>query len=246
VKGYGDASYGDSFDETFEATHSRLLPDPTPMVDMLARYAGGSGPALELGVGTGRVARPLAERGVEVDGIEISPVLAEQLRQSTKGLPVEVFLGSFGDVPPPRSYRLIYCVWNTFFYLTTKEEQIKALGPIAGALDPGGVCVMEAYVPDPRRFSRGQEMKVIELAADSVTLQFALHDPDTQIIESQRVALGRDGIRFHPTVNRYVSPDQLEEMAAEVGLRLRNRWAGWNEEPFTEDSTRHVSVFEVA
>jgi SAM-dependent methyltransferase len=244
MRGYGLASYGDSYDDTFEERISRLWPDPTPMVKALARYAGGTGPALELGVGSGRIARPLAALGVETDGIEVSPVLAEQLRRSADGLPLQVIVGDFGDMTLPRKYRMIYAVLNSVLYLTTREKQVRALDRIVRALDDGGVFVMESFTPDPQRFTRGQEMKIVELAADEVTLQFSLHYPDTQIIEAVRVYMRPEGLRFTPTVMRYVSMEQLDEMAAEVGLRLRGRFAGWNEEPFTGDSRRHVSVFE--
>jgi SAM-dependent methyltransferase len=245
MKGYVSDSYGNSFDDAYEAIHSGLLPDPAPMVSELARHAG-AGPALELGVGTGRVARPLAALGVEVDGIEVSAKMIEQLRRSADGLPLTVLAGDFGEMKPPRSYRLIYCVWSTFFYLTTRDAQSRALDRVARALDADGVFVLEVYTPDPGRFRHGQEAKVIDLAAGSVTLQFSLHDPDRQIIETQRVIMGGDGIQLHPVINRYAPPGELDEMAAEAGLRLRDRWADWSHAPFTEHSRSHVSVYEQA
>lgn len=244
MKGYASTSYGDSY-STYETTHSNLYPDPKPMLEVLARYAE-AGPALELGIGSGRIARPLAERGIEVDGVEVSEKMIEQLIDSSAGLPIRALRGSFADIEPPRSYRLVYCVVSTFFCLATKNEQEGAFATIARALDSDGVCILETYTPDPARFERGQEVKIVELTVDSVTLQLTLHHPESQVVESQRL-VARDGrIQLHPVVTRYASPEELDEMAGKVGLRLRERWADWNRAPFTEGSPRHVSFYERA
>jgi SAM-dependent methyltransferase len=245
VKGYTQDSYGNSFDGNYEEVHSKLLQDPTPMVDVLADHAG-AGPALELGIGTGRVARPLAQRGVDVDGIEVSANMIGQLERSATGLPVRAFHGDFAEMEPPRRYSLVYCIWSTFFYLTTREEQERAFGRVARALDREGVFIVETYLPDTSRFRHGQEVKVIELAADSVSVQFSLDHPDRQVIEIQRVVLSADGVRLHPVMSRYAHVDELDAMAGASGLRLRDRWADWHRAPFTGQSPQHVSVYEPA
>lgn len=245
MEGYAQDSYGNSFGDDYEAIHTKLLADPTPMIDVLAGHAG-TGPALELGIGTGRIARPLAERGVEVDGIEISENMIRQLERSVGGLPIRVYQGDFAEMAPPRRYQLVYCVWSTFFYLTTREAQECAFDRVAGALGDGGVFVLETYIPHPTRFRQGQEVKVIELAVDSVSLQFSLNHQDRQIMEVQRVELSSGGVRLHPVMARYAFADELDEMAGRAGLRLRGRWADWHRAPFTDESPQHVSVYEAA
>lgn len=244
MKGYEPESYGDSYDD-YEAAHSNLLPDPTPMVDVLARYAG-TGRALEIGIGSGRVARPLAERGVRVDGIEISPKMIEQLRKSADGLPIRVFRGSCADLDLADRYSLIYCAVSTFFCLPTREEQERTFGTVAGALDGDGVCILDVYTPDPERFHANQEFKVLELSVDSATLQFSLHHPDRQVVETQRLIIDAGGTRLHPSTSRYAAPEELDEMASAAGLRLRSRWADWSGSPFTARSPRHVSMYELS
>lgn len=244
MEGYTSDSYGNSFDESFEESQPTLS-DPTPMVEALAGHAG-IGPALELGIGSGRVARPLAERGIEVDGIEVSANMIELLKRTVAGLPIQIFQGDFADMTPPRRYKLIYCVWSTFFLLRTRDAQQCALDRIAHALDHGGVFIIETYVPQGTRFHQGQEVKVMELTAGSVSVQFSLHHPDSQIIETQRVVLNGEGIHLHPVISRYASAEELDEMAGESGLRLRSRWADWDLSPFTQASPRHISVYEAA
>jgi SAM-dependent methyltransferase len=209
----------------------------------LARHAG-AGPALELGIGTGRIARPLAARGIEVHGIEISRVMIEQLKATLGGLPIRAMHGSIVDFEPPRRYPLVYCSMNTFFFLTTREVQERAFATIARALNDDGVFIVDnSVLPHPDHARAGQKSEIIELTADSVTLQFSLHNAAEQTLEYQRVVLGASGVVLHPWVLRYALPDELDEMAAQSGLRLRTRWADWDGEPFTQKSRRHISVY---
>lgn len=241
MRGYLESDYGDSFTNGYEA-NSRLE-DSQPTVEVLARYAG-SGPALELGIGTGRIARPLAARGIEIDGVEISRVMIEQLRATIGELPIRVMQGSIVDFEPPRRYPLAYCSMNTFFFLTTREAQDRAFATIARALNDDGVFIVDnSILPHPDHARTGQKSEVIEVTADSVTLQFSLHNAAKQTLEYQRVVLGADGVVLHPWVLRYALPDEMDEMAAQSGLRLRARWADWNGEPFAQTSRRHISVY---
>lgn len=245
MKGYLPSSYGDSFAEVdFEKIFS-FLPELEVMVDVLAEYAG-PGPALELGIGTGRVARPLASRGIPVHGIEISPVMIDTLRASSAELQISVTQGSFVDLVPTELYPLIFCIWNTFYSLTTAEEQVTALRRIAASLTPGGTFVMEAFVPDPSYFTRDQEIRIREITADSASLQISQHYPDRQIVESQHIVISRNGNRLHPHVIRYVYPDELDSMARAAGLHLEERWANWSRRPFGTGSVKHVSVYRFA
>jgi SAM-dependent methyltransferase len=245
MKGYTSASYGDSFaDDDFEETFA-FLPDPDAMVELLAHYAG-RGPVLELGVGTGRVARPLAARGIAVDGIDISDVMLAELNRSAGELPIRPVKSDLGDFKPPRRYSLVFCIWNTFYSLRTSEQQARCVQVVAEALLPGGVFVIEAFVPDPEYFTDGQEVRVREITADSVSLQVSLHDARRQTVASQHVVIRQDGVRLHPHEIRYAWPSEIDAMASSAGLRLKDRWAGWQHQPFHQRASNHVSVYEAA
>jgi SAM-dependent methyltransferase len=245
MKGYTPASYGDSFaDDDFDEIFA-FLPDLETMVDVLANSAG-QGPVLELGVGTGRVARPLAERGIPVDGVDVSNVMLGKLRRSARDLPIRPVEADLADFTPTRRYSLVFCVWNTFYSLRTSEEQARCVRMIADALLPGGLFVIEAFVPDPAYFADGQEVRVREITADSVSLQVSLHDATRQTVASQHVVIRQDGIQLHPHEIRYAWPHEIDDMANAAGLHLRDRWAGWSGQRFDEGAREHVSVYEVA
>lgn len=255
MEGYRQSIYGDSYPSEYESRVQQF--DPASMVETLARYAG-AGPVLELGIGSGRIARPLATRGIEVDGIEVSQTMIEQLNDTRDGLPIRAIQGDFADFEPPRRYSLIYCGYNTFFLLTTREEQMRAFASIERALDDNGIFICETaaisdsnrielrrefMLPTPHPVDVGQEFKIVRLTADSVTFQFSLHHADRQTIETQRVVLDAKGATLHPCVLRYALLDELDEMAARSGLHLQTRWANWDAEPFTHKSYNHVSIY---
>jgi SAM-dependent methyltransferase len=245
MKGYTPASYGDSFaGDDFEEIFA-FLPDLDTMVDVLAKTAG-QGPVLELGVGTGRVARPLAERGIAVDGVDVSSVMLSKLRRSAADLPIRAVQADLAQFTPTRRYSLVFCVWNTFYSLRTSEEQARCVRMVADALLPDGMFVIEAFVPDPEYFADGQEVRVREITADSVSLQVSLHDATRQTVASQHVVIREDRIRLHPHEIRYAWPHEVDEMASTAGLRLKERWAGWRRQPFDGAATEHVSVYELA
>lgn len=245
MKGYTPASYGDSFaDDDFEAIFA-FLPDLDAMVDVLADSAG-QGPALELGVGSGRVARPLAERGIPVDGVDVSSVMLGKLRRSAGDLPIRLVKADLAEFTPTRRYSLVFCVWNTFYSLRTGEEQAQCVRMVADALLPGGLFIVEAFVPNPDYFTDGQEVRVREITADSVSLQLSLCDARRQTVASQHVVIREDRITLHPHEIRYAWPSEIDDMASAAGLRLKERWAGWHRQPFDEAAREHVSVYEVA
>lgn len=245
MKDYTPASYGDSFaGEDFEALHAHLA-DPASMVTRLATYAR-DGRALELGIGSGRVARPLAELGIPVDGIEASEELLDQLAARAGELPIRATLGSFADAFPERGYTLVYCVWNTFFSLVTVGEQSCLFHHVARVLNPDGVFLLEAFVPNPARFPSDQELRIRGITADSVSLQVSRHHRETQRIESQHVGITRNGITLHPHVIRYAWLHEIDGWARDAGLHLQERWAGWAGEPFSDSSTDHISVYGLA
>jgi SAM-dependent methyltransferase len=212
-------------------------------VAFLARLAHG-GPALELAVGTGRIALPLAEQGIRVDGVDISPAMVARLRQKPGGDRLAVTIGDFADVPVDGTYRLIYVVFNTLFNLLTQDDQVRCFENVARRLTEDGVFVVEAFVPSYLlRLRDDQYVDAEKIALAEVRLDVGRHDPVAQILDESHVHLTPDGVRLFPIVTRYAWPSELDLMARIAGLRLLNRWGGWQNEPFTRDSRRHVSVY---
>jgi SAM-dependent methyltransferase len=244
MEGYRPESYGDRIADVYDAMMADL-PDPADCVDRLAELAG-PGPALELGIGTGRVALPLAARGVQVHGIDASAAMVERLRAKPGGEAIAVGFGDFADVPVEGSYRLIYVVFNTFFALLTQDDQVRCFAEVARHLTPGGAFALQGFVPDQGLYSGGQSVRTTHLGLDQVRLDLARHDPAAQRVDFQHVLLSEGGIRLYPGALRYAWPSELDLMARLAGLRLRERWAGWRREPFGPDSGLHVSVYEHA
>lgn len=217
--------------------------DETAAVALLAELAG-PGPALELGIGAGRIALPLAAQGIQVDGIDISPDMLDQLRSKPGGDTLQATLGSFADVPVSGTYRLIFVVWNTFFNLLSQEEQVRCFENVAKHLREDGCFVIEAYVPTfLYRLNNHQYVNAEAIEVDEVRLDVLRHDMATQMLEESHVTLSPAGVRLNPVVQRYAWPSELDLMARIAGLRLHQRWGGWNREPFHTDSELHVSVF---
>jgi SAM-dependent methyltransferase len=243
MEGYRPETYGDRIADVYDRMTAELA-DPVDCVDRLAELAG-PGPALELGIGTGRVALPLAARGVEVHGIDASAAMVERLRAKPGGETIAVTLGDFADVAVEGSYRLVYVVFNTFFSLLTQDDQVRCFAAVADRLAPGGAFVTELFVPDPSLHPGGQSVRTRHLGLDLVRLDCCLHDPVAQRVDFQNVLLAADGIRLQPGAVRYAWPAELDLMARLAGLRLRERWGGWRREPFTASTSGlYVSVYE--
>jgi SAM-dependent methyltransferase len=219
------------YDELFGAF------DPAS-VDLLAELAG-AGPALELGIGTGLVALPLAARGVPVHGVDASPEMVEKLREKPGGEAIPVALGDFADVPVDGRFGLIFVVFNTLFALQTQRDQVRCFQNVAAHLAPGGAFVVEAFVPEKAI----APLRVTAVEADRAGLKISRHDPVAQRLMSQHVVLRDGDIRLYPVEVRYAWPAELDLMAELAGLRLRDRWGGWRREPFGPESARHVSVY---
>jgi SAM-dependent methyltransferase len=216
-------------------------------VEFLADIAGEGGTALELGIGTGRVALPLAARGVRVHGIDASQAMVDRLREKPGGDQVQVILGDFADVSGVDGrFRLIYVVFNTFFALLTQDDQVRCFSHVAVHLDPGGAFVIESFVPDPSLFDRGQRVSATRVEAERVQLDATRHDAATQQVTSQHVLIGKEGIVLLPVQLRYAWPSELDLMARLAGLRLLARYGGWRREPFTSTSPTHISVYTPA
>ena len=233
-----------SFDRATAASYDdELRGDEDAAVGFLASRAGG-GPALELAIGTGRIALPLAARGVRVDGIDLSQAMVDRLRSKPGGDELTVTIGDFADVGVPGEYPLMYVVFNTLFNLLTQDDQVRCFQNVAAHLAPEGCFVVEAFVPTYlHRLRANQYVDAEALAVDRVRLDVGRHDPVRQILDESHVSLSAAGVTVSPIVCRYSWPSELDLMARIAGLRLRERWGGWTGEPFTADSRLHVSVF---
>jgi hypothetical protein len=235
------SSFGEEVAENYDQTDQRE--DTLAEVAFLEQLATG-GPALELAIGTGRVALPLAARGIQVDGIDFSPAMVAKLRTKPVGDRISVTMGNFADVPVPGSYRLIFVVFNTLFNLLTQDDQVRCFENVATHLTADGLFVVEAFVPTYlTRLRTDQYVDAEAIGVGEVTLDVGRHDPVKQLLEESHVVLTREGVRLYPIVCRYAWPSELDLMARIAGLRLKNRFSGWNREPFTATSGRHVSVY---
>jgi cyclopropane fatty-acyl-phospholipid synthase-like methyltransferase len=232
-----DEEVAESYDEEDDREHL------VTAVAFLEQLAGG-GPALELAIGTGRVALPLAERGVRVDGIDFSPPMVAKLRAKPGGDQIAVTMGNFADVPVSGTYRLIFLVFNTLFNLLTQDEQVRCFENVATHLTDDGSFVVEAFVPTYYTGLRGnQYVDAQALEVDRVIFDVGRLDPVKQLYYESHVVLTREGVRLFPIVCRYAWPSELDLMARIAGLRLKERYGGWNREPFTSTSSMHVSVY---
>jgi SAM-dependent methyltransferase len=218
--------------------------DETETVEFLARLAGQRG-ALELAVGTGRIALPLTGAGVRVDGIEQSQDMVDRMREKPGGNAIEVTIGDMSRVATGRRYGLVYLVYNTIGNLLTQDDQVRCFENAARHLEPGGVFVVECRVPAAPARPGHQYVDPAYIAAGQVVLDAGRYDPLTQILDLNHIHISEAGIILSPISLRLAHAPEFDLMARIAGLRLRERWGGWNGEPFTAASWRHVSVYEL-
>src|SRR5919109_4248369 len=213
--------------------------DEAAAVAFLEQLAGG-GPALELAIGTGRIALPLAARGIPVHGVDLSAAMVARLRRKPGGDQIPVAMGDFAEVPVPGRFRLVYVVFNSLFNLLTQDEQVRCFENVAAHLTADGAFVVEAFVPAYlARLRDDQYVDAEAVGVHQVRLDVARHDPVSQRLYESHVTLSAVGIRLNPIVTRYAWPSELDLMARLAGLRLRDRWAGWHRQPFTAASRPH-------
>jgi len=234
-----------SFGEDVAAIYDEISQrgDEASAVAFLEQLAKG-GPALELAIGTGRIALPLAARGVKVDGIDISPAMVTRLRSKPGGEAIEVAIGNFADVAVSSTYRLIYVVFNTLFNLLTQDEQVRCFENAASHLTEDGLFVVEGGVPaEFYNLRNNQYVDAEAIGIDNVRLDIARFDPLKQLLEETHVTLSSAGVQLHPIVTRYAWPSELDLMARIAGLELQERWSSWEREPFLGASGNCVSVY---
>ena len=236
---YTAETYGERIAGTYDDWYDILDEDTVPTLRELAR----GGRALELGIGTGRVALPLQQSGVEVHGIDASQAMVDRLRAKPGGETIPVTLGDFADVAVDGEFSLVFALFSTFFSLLTQDDQLRCFDNVARHLSAGGAFVIEAFVPDLVRYRRGQDVRASHVGTGEVRLAVSQLNPASQQITSQQIVLTEEGVRLYPVKIRYVWPSELDLMARLAGLELRRRWEDWQRAPFTPGSGRHVSVY---
>jgi SAM-dependent methyltransferase len=236
-----------NFDERIAKRYEDLWPDlfdPTvvdPAVSFLAELAGTGG-ALELGIGTGRIALPLSRRGVRVHGIDLSPAMVAELQVMPGADDIGVTIGDFATTAVAGTFRLAYLVRNTITNLTTQDEQVACFRNVAAHLEPGGCFVIEVYIPALQRLPPGETIHAFTVTPTH--LGFEEYDVASQIAFSHHYWLIDGELETFSSPHRYVWPSELDLMAQLAGMTLRERWSDWSREPFTSESRSHVSVWE--
>jgi SAM-dependent methyltransferase len=237
---YSDSTYGERVVGVYDEWYSDY--DPLA-INALAELAHG-GRALELGIGTGRIALPLSAKNIEVHGIDAAPSMISRLREKEGGERISVTEGSFAEVPVEGEFALVYIMFNTFFALSSQDEQVQCFRNVAKHLTREGSFVIEAFVPDLNRFTGGQVNWATKVTADEVQLDVGQHDMATQKVVSQKVVITDGSVRLYPVQIRYAWPSELDLMAQLAGLRLHERWSNWKREPFTSASGQHISIYK--
>ncbi len=228
-----DAGTGEMFDPAVVDTTVRFLAE-----------LAGSGAALELGIGTGRIALPLSRRGVRVYGVDLSPQMVARLRAKAGGDGIAVTIGDFATTRVDGGpFRLAYLVYNTIENLTTQDEQVACFRNVAAHLEPGGCFVIEVEVPALRRLPPGES--VVAYHVSPTKLDFDVYDVAAQGLVSHHYWVEDGKLEAFSAPFRYAWPAELDLMARLAGMRLRERWSDWDRSPFTSDSTKHVSVWEL-
>lgn len=237
--GYFDANVAATYDDDEGGMFARDAIEP--VVDVLAALAG-DGRALEFAIGTGRIALPLAARGVPVAGIDISAAMVEQLRAKPGGADIPVVIGDIATTRVDGSFSVVYLVFNTIMNLTTQAAQVACFRNAAAHLEPGGRFVIETMLPDLQRLPPGETLRAYDVT--DTTWSIDEYDVANQGLISHHTST-TDGVVERLSIPfRYAWPAEFDLMAELAGMRLRDRWSDWRGEPFTSDSRKHVSVWE--
>jgi SAM-dependent methyltransferase len=235
--------FGERVAERYDQDEGGIF-DPSvvePVVDFLAELAG-DGPALELGIGTGRIALPLARRGIPVHGIDLSEAMLTRLRSKPGAERIGLTVGDFATTTVEGRFSVAYLVFNTIENLTTQDEQVACFQNVAAHLGPSGAFVIEVGVPDLRRLPYGERFVLFDVSETHIGIDE--YDVANQGLVSHHLHAAGGSFERSSGPFRYVWPAELDLMARIAGLTLRGRWSGWRREPFTSDSTKHVSVWE--
>ena len=238
---YGPATYGDRIAEVYDDLYDDLF-DKQAAAEFLTERARG-GAALELGIGTGRIALLLKDKGVDVHGVDTSTKMVEKLRAKPGGEDIPVTIGDFAELDVEGTFSLIYVPFNTLFALESQEEQIRCFETVAEHLTEDGVFVTETFVPDVTRYVRNQGTEVDNVRSNRVIVSFSRHDPVTQTSRTMHVFFTNEGEQLYPVFIRYAYPAEMDLMARLAGLQLRERYGDWSQTPFSSESQAHISVY---
>ena len=236
--GYFDETVASTYDDDIKIFSPEAV---NPVVDFLAELAG-SGRVLEFGIGTGRIALPLAMKGIEVHGIDLSKAMLAKLAEKTGADRIPVTRGDFTTASCRGSFLLVYLIFNTIMNLTTQEAQVRCFQNAASHLNPGGYFVIEVMVPALQLIPQGATNHVFSLRNDRWGVD--TYDIVSQTLESHHLSIGNQKVELYSIPFRYVWPSELDLMARIANLKLKARWGGWKKEPFTNISRYHVSVWE--
>lgn len=243
---YDESTYGDRMAEVYDDFYLLFRNDAPAAVEFLAPLAKGRR-VLELGIGTGRIALPLVERGIKMHGVDASQAMVAKLRAKPGGAEIPVEMGNFANLKIGGRFSLIYVVFNTFFALLSQDDQVRCFTRVAKRLTPDGAFVIEAFVPNLARFDRWQQQRTSTtlLSDERTILEVAKLDAAAQRVRAQHVVIDDGGVHRYPVELRYAFPAELDLMARIAGMRLRERWGGWDRSPFTSESANHISVYEL-
>lgn len=251
MHGYGPSTYGDRFADVYDDWYEGVS-DVDATVARVAVLAGG-GPVLELGAGSGRLAVPLSTTGLDVWAVDASAAMLERLRSRPGGERVHAIVDDMAelgdpDLERPDGFAVALCAFNTLFNLTDTEAQRRCLGRVRALLATGGVLVVEAFVPPPDDEGAAAvgAVEPRHIGLDEVVLTVSRLDPAHRTVTGQHVQITEAGVRLRPWVLHYAAPAELDALAADAGLVLVERHAGWRSEPFTDRSDVHVSVYAPA
>jgi len=235
--------YGDRFADLYDAVYEGSEHLDTDGALALLTELAGAGSVLELGVGTGRLALPLAARGVDVVGVDASAAMLAALAAKPGGDAVHGVQADFGTLDLGRRFDLVVLAFGTIFALPDQDAQVDCFASVARHLEPGGRFVLEAWVPDLSPFSRGRDARPVFISPDRVLLELAELDPVAQRMRTTRIHASDDGVRLLPANHRYAWPSELDLMARLAGLRLEERVGDWRRTPFGPTSAGHVSIY---
>ncbi len=236
---YRPETYGDRIAGIYDDLYGDYDPAAITALNQLAN----GGRALELGIGTGRIALPLKDSGIEVSGIDASEAMVAKLRAKPGGKSIKVTPGNFADVAVEGKFSLVYVLFNTFYVLLTQDEQVRCMNNVASHLEPRGVFVIEAFFPDVSRFTDDQTVRLVGISENQVQIDVSEHDPLGQRITSQHMHFTEAGLRLYPVEIRYVWPAEMDLMARLAGLTLKQRWGDWNRGTFTASGGKNISVY---
>jgi SAM-dependent methyltransferase len=240
---FDPAEYGHHIGAVYDALVDVAFPTDTDATFALLAELADGGPVLELGIGTGRLAIPLADRGIAVHGIEGSPDMVEQLRRKPRGADLPVAIGNFADTRVAGEFALVVLAANTIYALPSQDAQVQTFRNAAAHLRRGGRFVVEAWVPDVGDFRAGRALRIVSVADRRVVLEAAELDPVEQYMRTTKLFCGPDGLQAFPANHRYAWPSELDLMAQLAGMRREDRWQDWQRRPYTAGSRNHVTVY---